>query len=146
MKTGNVYRAKEKMIWAGLILLICPWVTYQVGNYFIEDRTDFWFIFIMVGIFWTLVFYSYVVKKIWEKINKRHVNHVVRKVINYHKMCISSIINEDYERAQFILDKCLEKYDPKSSMTFYIRGAIASCKKDLKELRSLELVLKEAKV
>jgi len=142
METGSVYRAKEKMKWAGLILLVFPWITHIILNHEIDNSADYWFLFIVIGIFWTIALYSYVVGRIWKNIRKRHIETIVKKVINYHTMCVTSLVNEDYKRVEFILTKCLEKYDSSSIITFFIKGAMTVGMKDIKTLRTLENDLK----
>jgi len=146
METGSVYRAKYQMQWAGLILLIMPFGSYQICNMLIENRIDFWISFFIIGIMWTLIIYSYVVGKIWGKIRKRYVNAILNKIVNYHLMCVTSIANEDYKRVEFILNKCLEKYDSSSMITFYIKGAYAVGTKDMRTLKTLEKDLKEIEI
>ena len=47
-------------------------------------------------------------------------------------------MNEEYTQVKIILDKCLEKHDPTSQITFYIKGALAAGTKDTISLRELK--------
>jgi hypothetical protein len=146
METGSVYRARYQMKWAGLILLVMPFAVYHGFKILIHDPIDFWISFFVVGITWTIVIYSYVVGYIWKKIRKRYVDIIVKKIINYHTMCAASLINEDYKRVEFILSKCLERYDSSSIITYFIKGAYTVGTKDLKSLRLFESDLKKLDV
>lgn len=146
METGSVYRAKYQMKWAGLILLVFPWITHVILKHEIDNREDYWFLFIVIGIIWTISIYSYVVGRIWKKIRNRYIEIIIKKIINYHSMCVTSLINEDYKRVEFILSKCLEKYDSSSIITFFIKGAFTVGSKDFKSLKQFESELKKLDV
>ena len=137
MKKGSVYRAKEQMKWAGLILLIFPLVTHTILNHEIDDRADFWTSFIIIGFIWTIMIYSYVVGRIWKKIRKRHIEIVVSKIVNYHFICMKSIANSDWGKVRFVLDKSLSIYDSSSPVTYFIKGAYTVGTNDINALGAL---------
>lgn len=137
MEKGSVYKAKYQMQWAGLILLVMPWATYQICDRIIENRTDFWTSFIIIGFIWTIMIYSYVVGRIWKKIRQRHIEIVVSKIVNYHFICIKSIANSDWGKVRFVLDKSLSIYDSSSPVTYFIKGAYTVGTNDINALSVL---------
>lgn len=143
MDKGSVYRAKYQMKWAGLILLVFPFVSHVIINHEVSKREDYWFMFIVIGIIWTFAFYTYVVERIWKKIRRRHVEIIVMKVIHYHTMCITSLINKDYNKVKFIMNKCLSKHDPSSTISHFILGASIVGLNDEKYLKEMEAELKK---
>ena len=134
MNVGSVYRAKERMKYAGLILLIGPMSTYMICDHLFQSSLDFWFFFITFGICWSIVIYNFVAQKVWKKVNNRHKDVIIKKIIHYHKICIKSLIDEDYNKVKHIVDKCLIKYDSGSIITFFIKGALINGQKDTKSL------------
>jgi hypothetical protein len=144
MNKGSVYKAKEQMKWAGLILLIIPFTTHIILSHKIVSNEDYW-ILITIGIICTFVLYYYVVMQIWKKIRERYIKLIIDKILNYYLMCLASISKEDYKRVEFILNKCLEKYDSSSIFIYYIKGAYTIGTKDFISLKLFEKELKDFK-
>lgn len=138
MNRGSIFRAKYQMKWAGLILLVLPFLVYHGCRFFLEKPVDFWVTFFVWGIVAPIYIYSYVVGKIWNKVKKRYVDILIKKILNYHSMCVDSLIAEDYKRVEFILTNCLNKYDSSSIITYFIKGAFVVGSKDIKSLKQFE--------
>lgn len=143
METGSVYRAKYQMKWVWFIPIIIMFLTDIVLKRKFEKPDEYWFLFIMIGVFGNFVITDYFITKIWKKIKNRYVNVLLKKVMNYHKLCITGLINEDHKKVKYILDKCLSKYDSSSIISHYILGANDMAMKDMKYLRYLEKSIKE---
>lgn len=137
METGSVYRAKYRMQWAGIILFVLPMITDLVLKHEKVNNPDYWFYFVIVGIFGTFAIYTYVVGKIWKKIKARHIEIIIHKITNYHFICVKAIVDSDWEKVRIVLDKSLYKYDPASPITYFIKGSYSVGTNDIKSLSIL---------
>lgn len=137
METGSVYRAKEKMKWVWFIPIIIGFTTHVILKHEMDKTSDYWFLFIVIGVIWNMAITSYVIGKIWKKVKNRFVEVMVKKTINYHRLSIIALIKKDYPTAKIIIDKCLPRYDPSSIMTHFIFGAYVMGVEDTKQLKHL---------
>lgn len=145
MEKGSVYRAKNQTKWAGLILLVIPMITSLVLDQKGIVGLNFLGLFCSIGIVWSLVIYSIVVKQIWKKIRRRHLDIIVNKIVNYHFLCIKSISESDWKQVSFLLEKVLKVYDPSSPVTYFIKGAYTVGISDIKGLGVLAEEIEKAK-
>jgi hypothetical protein len=139
---GSIQRAKIRTQWLGLSLFI-PLFThfYLKSNVSIEYWT--WMPLCTLGSIWFFMYFS---KQAWKKVQDRFISAMVNKIMNYHLICMSSLMNEDYTKVKYILSNCLEKYDPKSTLTFFIIGAHAAGTKDKRPIKDLKKQLEMIKV
>ena len=143
---GSVYKAKEKMKWVWFIPIIIAFTTHFVLKHETEKTSDYWFLFIMIGVMWNFILTGYVIGQIWKKIKVRLIVIMIKKTMFYHKKALHALVNKDFPTVKIILDKCLPRYDPSSIMTHFIFGAysmgsedIVGISKLIKEIEKSEL-------
>lgn len=118
---GSIQRAKTKTQWLGLIFFIPFFVHFYLKS---AEVKDYWMWVCLSGVI-SLWMFTHFTKMAWKNIQERHISVLVNKTMNYHLICMTSLLKVDYNYVKFVLDTCLDKYDPKSQLTFFIRGALA---------------------
>lgn len=134
---GSVYRAKEKMKWVWFIPIIILFVTHIILTHEIEKSSDYWFLFITIGVIWNMAFTSYVIGKIWKNVKNRYLGILVEKILNYHRLALTSLIKKDFPTARIVIEKCLQKYDPTSILTHFVFGAYVMGSDNTQQLTEL---------
>lgn len=140
--TGSIKRAWIKTQWLGLIIFTPFLVHFYLKS---SEQKEYWTWMTLCGLL-TIWVFMYFTKQIWKKIQERYVSVLVNKTMNYHSLCMSSLIKEDYVMVKHIMDKCLDKYDPKSQITFFTKGALAVGTKDYRPFKEMKRQIETTKV
>ena len=144
MTRGSVYKAKERAKYIGLVFLIIPFFSWNIDKFIDMSGFIYWYQFIVFGIFGSILLYAKLLKLNWEKVNKRYMEIYVTKNLNYHRLCITSLINDDIKSADKIL-QIIRKNRIASELTSYLEGIIHSKNNNKETLLSLNKEFRQIK-